>query len=269
MLSSLNVRLHELTVVSKNDLPLLGSLSFVYLAYRYVMCKFVLNTLGMLANVKDVQKFTHRAFDMIHYVSSGILGLIALSSRPYAITVFWAKDSAELLAPDPLGFECTVLEKIYYLLFCAYYIVDVGYLWTVTEPVVYFIHHVACVAMITSCVVLKSPVVGLSIMLLHDFVDIPLYVGKIFLYLGFTTLKDLSFVVFVIGYAWFRITNYPMIVYHCLQTARGDPEMPTLYRATCVLLCLLYLLLVVWAGKICRIIWGIIRGNEVHDDRSD
>jgi hypothetical protein len=106
-------------------------------------------------------------------------------------------------------------------------------------------------------------------MLLHDFVDIPLYIGKVLLYLGFTTLKDVFLFCFVGAYAWFRMTNYGLIVYHCLQTARGEPEMPVLYKATCVLLCALYVLHMVWAAKICRNLWGIVEGQEAHDDRSD
>jgi hypothetical protein len=123
--------------------------------------------------------------------------------------------------------------------------------------------------MISSCVVLKSPVVGLSIMLLHDFVDVPLYVGKVLLYLGFRRIKDAFLYSFVISYYWFRIINYPTIVYHCIQTGRGEPENPVLYRGTCVLLVVLYILHVVWAAKVARNVWGVIRGQAPHDDRSD
>lgn len=265
-------QLKEMTEVSAADLPLLGKVCVGYFIYRMIMCY------GILKNVKKIlklkvkvsdTKFIHRTFDCIHYVITGIIGVAALSQRPYGKCAVWAKECHEALGQNPDGFICTVFEKIYYIQFTAYYITDLLFIWTVREPVMFTIHHLVSIGMIFACVVLKSPVVGPSIMVLHDVVDIPLYVGKIFLYLGFDLLKDVSLVIFAIGCTWFRIVNYPIIIYHCLVRAFGQPEHPVLYRSTCVLLCILYCLHLIWEYKIGTNVYGIIKGQPIHDNRSD
>jgi hypothetical protein len=257
------------TRVSVDDLPMLAIVTLAYALYRFTLCRYVLRTIGSILKVKDVMKFTHRSFDMLHYTISGALGFVALLQQPYGHCAVWAWNCGEFLGQHPDGFVCSVLEKVYYLLFTAYYVVDFFYTHTVREPIVYKIHHIVSVSMIVACVILKSPVVGPSIMLLHDAVDIPLYVGKILLYLGFKIPKDVSLVLFVFMCTWFRIINYPMIIWHCLQTAKHGPEFPVLYKFTCGLLCVLYGLHCVWEVKIARNVIGVLRGSGVHDDRSD
>jgi hypothetical protein len=123
--------------------------------------------------------------------------------------------------------------------------------------------------MIVACVILKSPVVGLSIMLLHDVVDIPLYCGKILLYLGFGLPKDIFLASFTVICTWFRIITFPIVIYHCLQQAMRGAEYQRLYNMTCGLLCLMYSLHLVWEVKILRNVYNVLRGGKIHDDRSD
>lgn len=269
MLNDLVLQLRHITKVSTSDLPLLGIVSGFYLLYRYFMCNFIINKIGSALNVKNLFKFTHRGFDLIHYTVTGTIGLLAMSQRPYFHCVYYAAHCGEFLSQNPNGFECSVFEKVYYILFTAYYIVDLFYMKTSSEPGMILIHHIVCLSMIFSCVVLKSPVVGPSIMLLHDAVDIPLYLGKILLYLGFGLAKDISLAIFAILCTWFRIINYPMIIYHCIQIACGNPEYPTLYRGTCALLCALYILHLIWEEKIMENVIEIIQGSPIHDNRSD
>jgi hypothetical protein len=200
---------------------------------------------------------------------SGLIGLCALSQQPYGFCVYWAKDCGGYLSQVPDGFVCSVLEKLYYLVFTSYYIVDFFYTYTVSEPNVYRAHHAVSVLMILACVALKSPVVGPSIMLLHDAVDIPLYCGKILLYLGFGLPKDLCLVTFGILCTWFRIVNFPIIIYHCIQQAKRGAEHQGLYNATCGLLCAMYGMHLMWEAKIIRNVIGVLNGGQVHDDRSD
>ncbi|OHT00586.1 longevity assurance protein [Tritrichomonas foetus] len=261
--------LRQMTVVDQSDLKYLGYASVVYFVYRYIMCNYILNKIGKACRVKNVMKFTHRSFDMVHYVLTCAVGLIAMGQRPYGHCVYYAKNCGDYLGQNPNGFECTILEKIYYIQFTTYYVVDLFYIWTSNEPIMLIIHHFVCISMIFSCVLLKSPVVGPSIMLLHDLVDVPLYVGKILLYLGFNTAKDFALYSFAILCTWFRIINYPMIIYHCLKIAVNDPYMPILYRGTCCLLCVLYILHLIWQKKILDNVIEIIHGAEAHDNRSD
>jgi hypothetical protein len=259
----------RVTVVSGSDIPILLLITACYAIYRAAMCKKVLNTLGESLGVKNILKFTHRCFDLIHYLAMCVIGVMGMASRPYGICVFWAKPYGNFLDQNPNGFECSMLEKIYFLMFTAYYLVDLSYVWTVTQPRMIIVHHIVTLAMIVSCVILKSPVVGLSIMLLHDLVDVPLYMAKILFYIGFTQAKDAFFVFFVLFCAWLRIVNYPIIVYHCVKIGMKDPEFPILYRLTCVLLCALYVLHLIWQWEILTIIWAVIKGESPRDNRSD
>jgi hypothetical protein len=153
--------------------------------------------------------------------------------------------------------------------FTAYDLVDFFYTYMLSEPTVYKIHHIVCVAMILACVLLKSPVVGHSIMLLHNAVDIPLYCGKILLYLGFGLPKTICLVTFVVLCTWFRIINFPIIVYHCFQQAKRGADHQALYNATCGLLCPMYALHLILEAKIIRNVVRVLKGAKVHDDRSD
>jgi hypothetical protein len=261
--------LSQPTAVSSSDLPMLALVTIAYAFYRRFMTQRVFDPLGRAAKVKYFFKWRHRSFDLLHYSVSGFIGLCALARQPYGFCVYWARDCGGFLSQRSDGFVCSIFEKVYYLLFTAYYIVDFWYTHTVSEPTVYKVHHFVCVAMIFACVVLKSPVVGPSIMLLHDAVDIPLYLGKILLYLGFGLSKDIALVAFVLLCTWFRIINFPIIIYHCLQQARRGAEHQALYNATCGLLCAMYALHIVWEVKILRNVIGVLRGGGIHDDRSD
>jgi hypothetical protein len=269
LLAEASVYLRELTLVSKDDIPLLAIVALFYSVYRAVMCRVVLQTFAKILRVKNEVKFIHRTFDCIHYVVTTVIGAVALGMRPYWLCTYWAKNCGEFMGQNPNGFECTVLEKIYYMLFAAYYIVDLGYVWTVNEPKLILLHHFLTLSMVFACVVLRSAVTGLSIMLLHDLVDLPLYLGKVLLYLGFSRSKDFCLWLFVILCTWLRIINFPFIIKICIQVSISAHFHRTVYRVSCGFLCALYGLHLIWQWKILTNIWGIIKGQAVHDNRSD
>ena len=263
--------LNTITTISLADIPLFLICAAVYFVYRAVLSRFILPQFTKILPVsKDKHnRFVPRLFDAIHYVFSGIIGVLADLQRPYAHCFIFARDCFKFLQQNPNGFECTIFEKIYYILFTSYYIVDIFYVNTASEPIIIITHHIVCLSMIFSCIVLTSPVVGLSIMLLHDAVDIPLYVAKIFLYCNKHLPKDILFVVFALACTWFRIINFPIIIKHCLTVACGTPTYPLLYRGTCVLLCIMYALHIKWEYQIIRVAIGPLTGKAVHDSRSD
>jgi len=184
-------QLSQLTTIGPDDSLLFGGVVAAYAVYRHLMSKTFLQKIATFLRVKYPLKFIHRAFDLIHYVSSAVIGLLALSSRPYGRCVAWADGCRAALLPTQSACVCTIFEKIYYMTFCAYYVVDVMFIPTVPNDVVALtFHHIATISMIVFSVLLRVPVIGVVIMLLHDVVDVPLYFGKVAGYLGFKSVSE-------------------------------------------------------------------------------
>jgi len=280
------VSFQSLTTYTKDDVPLWIFVICCYGLYRYIICHFLLKKIALFlqsklwSKSKDkkaksdkmIMKFTHRTFDLIHYTSSALLGLFALHSRPYFRSVFFAGGCQEHFLQHPI-YECTVIEKIYFMVFTAYYVIDFFYLFTNTSDIyTLFIHHVITLGMIFSSVFLCVPVLGLSIMLLHDVVDVPLYSGKIFSYLSFTRAKDVSLLVFAVMCTWFRMINYPIIVYYAIKNIPTVSFLKSLYVPTCGLLLGLYGCHIYWFIRILYAAISIFTGQgekAIRDNRSD
>ncbi|MCS4558877.1 TLC domain-containing protein, partial [Shewanella sp. C32] len=88
------------------------------------------------------------------------LGCIALYRRPYRHCILWAAGCGEDFRQAPACL-LTGLEKVYFMLFIAYYLVDIGFLWTNPDWVVFFCHHVITVMMVSFCLILNVQVVGM------------------------------------------------------------------------------------------------------------
>lgn len=270
MLETITASLSQLTTVGTDDLPLIACLSVLYLAYRIALTKLVIVPFGRLSRVKDINKFSHRAFDFIHYTIVSIVGVTALSQRPYGMCVFYAKNCRDVFRQSSSGFEISVLEKVYYCEMVIYYIVDILYLRTSREPFVLAMHHAASLSMAVGCVVRKSPAPSLSVMLLHDVTDVPLYFAKLMHYLDLELPKVVGLAVFFLGYTWLRMVNILFILYNSvLIVMGGDVEGPKLYATMIGLLCLLYCMHIVWYSKILKIVARTLKGKGARDERSN
>ncbi|OHS94233.1 longevity assurance protein [Tritrichomonas foetus] len=263
--------IHQLTTLTTDDLPLFGSICAFYLVYRLAMSNLILKKIATFIKVKFPAKFIHRSFDLIHYTSSALLGLYALSSRPYGHCAIWARDCVEDIKPME---ECYMseIEKVYFMIFAAYYVVDVLFIYTSNDKVALILHHMSTLSMIFLCIYLKVQILGMIIMLLHDVVDVPLYLGKILTYLGYETGKDLSLVTFAILCTWFRMVNYPTVIFDAYLNG-VNCQMPhkNVYWFTWSLLLCLMGLHIYWFMKILKAVVGIIRSGKeaICDNRSE
>ena len=186
---------------------------------------------------------------------------------PYGHCYYYAGDCKDFMWQNPNGFELTVFEKIYYMAFFVYYSVDIFFVYTTREPYIMILHHLVTLSEIVHCVYLQSPVVGLSIMLLHDITDTPL--GKVLLYCGSKHLKDYFLIIFGISCTYFRIINYPMIVFNVFKVGYGTSIHPTVYYIEECFLVVLYMMHLYWEYKIYTNVVEVIRGKPIHDNRSD
>ena len=175
MLSTLN----EITYITTNDIKPLFFTVVIYAIFRHTITKYCFEKISKMVKIEEKRqiRFANRCFDLVHYTFSAIIGVFAIASRPYARCAYWAFDCHEAFVQDPDGFPVTVFEKFYILHFLCYYIVDVYYLRTTNDFLTTAIHHVATLFLICSSIYLQDPSVCVSIMVLHDVVDVPLYLG--------------------------------------------------------------------------------------------
>jgi ceramide synthetase len=255
------------------DLPGFIAMAVAHLVYRVLMTTFALPKLVAVARPKDPMKFVHRLFDLIHYTASMLLGIVALAGQPYWECFAWSRSCSSFWLPNPSDCFVSYIEKIYYMNFCAYYIVDLLYIWTTpSDIVVMTLHHFVTIAMIFMAIGLHVPVLGLVIMLLHDVVDVPLYTGKILTYLGYTVAKEVLLATFASLCTWFRMVNFPWIVWQCF---RNYPIIPRwriwLYKSTWSLLLFLMTCHCIWYSKILKAAGQLVMGRSdaIRDNRSD
>ena len=263
--------LRTLSPLTWSDVPMFAAVVLASAAYRILMTNVVLKKVAQLVKPKFPVKFVHRTFDLIHYASAATLGILALSGRPYRHCYFYALDCKDMFKQAP-ACVMTDLEKFYYMFFTAYYIVDLGYLWTATDPKMLIMHHGATLSMIGISVILNVQVIGLCVMLLHDIVDVPLYIGKVATYLGFTTVQDVSLVTMAALYTWLRMVNYPMIIFNGFSNGFDEkPFYERLYWFEGALLFVLMFCHVYWFSKIVKAGYRLIKvGKEaIVDNRSE
>lgn len=147
--------LHKITTLSFNDIPLYIEISVLYAIYRLILTYGLIAKVAKVSNIKSDKtrfKFTHRTFDLIHYTFSTLLGLFALSSQTYSHCFYYSfncgTEFMQQFEPKD-GCIMSVLEKIYYMLFTAYYVVDVFFLWTNTSNILLMIlHHTTTLSLI-------------------------------------------------------------------------------------------------------------------------
>lgn len=272
-------RLNELTTIGFDDFPLFLEVCAFSALFRLFITYFVLSKIGKLINFKSdfVRfKFTHRGYDLIHYTISAITGLLAIQSRPYRHCFYYSFDcgAAFVQQPEPTD-RCimSILEKIYYMTFTAYYVVDIFFLWTnKSDKVILTLHHFTTISLILISIYIRTHVIGVVVMLLHDVVDVPLYSGKIFTYLQLQNPQDIALLTFAVMCTWFRMICFPgVIVNGIVNGFKQIPEHLTFY---CIEGCILFVLMfchICWFIRIVKAAIGIFtKGKDaICDNRSD
>ena len=259
------------TTIGTEDVKYLPLTVLAYALYRFVITKFFLTPLSNFVN-KDIRyKFIHRGFDCIHYIMSSIIGTLAMASRPYAHCPFYFVDCAEYIGCTGPAAVCSVFEKIYYFTFTSYYLSDI--LWLRTSPngiKVLIFHHIMTCGMVYACGVVARPVIGFSIMLLHDWVDIFLYSGKITNYLGLKKASDVLMVIFAITFFYLRLFGCATILKIIFTEKLDQPHHYWTYLIARIFLGGLYLCHITWGLQILNALKKIFfKGDSIHDTRSD
>lgn len=110
-----------------------------------------------------------------------------------------------------------------------------------------------------------------SVMLLHDLVDIPLYSGKIFSYLGKKTLADISLFIFAVLCIYLRVWNFIWIIINLFKNA-NKYEIPNKIYYWCTVSVLIFLEFchLYWTSKIITVLKEYLTSQgKIRDNRSD
>jgi len=260
------------TTISLQDIKLFGVFIPVFCLYRVLISKFLLKPLSKTVPESCRFKYIHRGFDFIHYLTASIIGTIAFMGRPYAKCPFYFVGCDKYIYCTGESFVCSILEKIYFIYFACYYFSDVFWIHTTKDVAMLVVHHIITVSMILITAISSRPVVGLSTMLLHDWVDVFLYFGKLASYYGWKKLADTSLLTMAALFYYLRIFG----VFCILKSVWTDKEVqPHHYQLWLVGRCLLIGL------YICHLIWGyqiasslikiaLSKGEQdIRDTRSD
>lgn len=268
-----------MTTLGSKDIPLFIEICIIYAIYRLILTYFFIGEVAKHLKFKDDKirfKFTHRTFDLVHYSISAIIGLFALFSSSYSHCFYYSFNCGEEFMQQKYPKDCcvmNVLEKMYYMFFTAYYVVDVFFLWTANHDLkLMILHHSTTLALIFISVYIRTHVIGICVMLLHDVVDVPLYLGKFCTYLGCENIQDVTLLIFAVLCTWFRMICFPAIIaYGIINMNKLRPDHYNFYFfEVCILFSLMF----------CHVMWyiRIVKGainiftmgrKAICDNRSD
>jgi hypothetical protein len=129
-------------------------------------------------------------------------------------------------------------------------------------------HHVVTLFGVIWAVILQSPGIVFSIMLLHDVSDVPLSIGKVMIYSGQNFLAQISLAVFVFSVTYLRMVNFPRVVYLVCLVGWNTDIHQTLARCEALVCCTLMVMHLLWEYKIFMVVYHAVTRGRVKDTRS-
>ncbi|KAJ6462133.1 longevity assurance proteins LAG1/LAC1 [Mycena sanguinolenta] len=268
-----------------------GPLDLLFIGYAVVLFSFLRLVLSHAAfpalarrwgitKRGKVERFGEQGYQAVYFASFGAWGYNLLTSRTLWFTTrhFWL-DYPHTHLPAAL--------KAYYLLQIAYWlqqalVLGLGLEKRRSDHWELVVHHVVTVWMVTWSYMMNVTLLGNAVFVSMDVPDVLLAFSKMLNYLRLERAKVVSFVVFVIGWGYFR--HYISI--RILWSLRAEfwmvPEpaqvfrpLEGLYMALWIrdqmffALCVLQGLNLFWGWLILRILYRTIMVAETDDDRSE
>ncbi|KAG1753980.1 TLC domain-containing protein [Suillus paluster] len=226
---------------------------------------------------RSVLRFAEQGWSVIYYTLQWSFGFYIhqnLPTRALNPTEMWSNYPHIPLA-GPL--------KFYYLTQTAFYLHQILILNAEARRKDHFqmmTHHIITIVLMVASYLYNFTRVGCLIMVLMDWNDIFLPVAKMFRYIGFYTLCDITFTWFLIS--WF-VARHVFFIIVILSAWFDGPRLITVgwvpelgqyysefsYNTFVYLLVVLQIIQIIWFGMICRIAWRVISGQGASDDRSD
>jgi len=218
-----------------------------------------------------VAKFSEALWRGLFYSCFCVLGIVTLSSPDTT----WISDTKEHWNNWPHHPISSLMHH--------YYQIELGcYLhqlyWTEivrSDWLEMTIHHIITITLIVASYLTNFTRIGCSILVLHDFADIFLEVGKCFNYMSkVKSLKvfaqpitDTCFVLFALSFAVTRLYIYPrFLVYSLVYEAPAILGMWSGYWLFATMLVGLQCLHVFWFALILNMAWKLLFAGEIKGD---
>lgn len=221
-------------------------------------------------------KFVEAFWRALFYTGFVYLGAKSLF---YPEIAPWITNTVEMWEDWP-NFQISGMLLFYYQFALGCYIHQL--LWTEvtrSDAVEMILHHFITIALIVCSYLTGFTKVGSIIILLHDIADIFLETAKVFNYCsqkpGYKWLKawivDPMFGVFAVSFFLTRLVYYPYNIIGSVVTEGWGSFTCTVHSCWffVFLLSALQLLHVFWFYLIVRMIWKLLMGTMVKDERSD
>ncbi|XP_037537677.1 ceramide synthase 2-like [Nematolebias whitei] len=215
----------------------------------------------------QTKKFAEAAWRFFFYLTAFVFGLTCLIDRPW----FW--DHRECWRQYPVQ----PMERAHFW----YYMLELGFYGSLVLRIFVdvrrkdfkeqVIHHLATIFLLTFSYCANFIRIGTLVLLLHDSSDILLESAKMFNYgTGWRKTCNSLFVVFAVLFLVTRLVIFPSKILRTtlLLSMEVFQPFPGYYLLN-VLLLVLQVLHVFWAGLILRMLYKFLKGKLEKDERSD
>ncbi|KAK1991315.1 TLC domain-containing protein [Colletotrichum falcatum] len=208
-----------------DDLCLVASCVALAVGVRAAFMRHVLAPLGRrwgISNKKDATRFSEQGWMLAYYSVLWPLGMYLYCRSSYYLSLkgLWADwPKRELDGP----------MKAYILIQWAYWAQQVVSVNIEARRKDYWemvVHHAITISLIAACYAYHQTRVGHLILILMDVIELIFPLAKCLKYVGFTTLCDVVFGVFLFVWAWTRHVLYLMVcwsVYYDLPRSLEQP----------------------------------------------
>ncbi|XP_028282940.1 ceramide synthase 2-like [Parambassis ranga] len=214
----------------------------------------------------QTKKFGEAAWRFFFYITAFIAGLWCLIDTPW----FW--DYRECWRQYPVQ----PMETAHFW----YYMLELGFYGSLLLQIpvdvkrkdfeVQVMHHLATIFLLSFSYCANCIRVGTLVMLLHDSSDILLEPAKMFHYSGWKKTCDTLFIVFAAVFFLTRLVIFPSKIIHTTLVLSMEVFQPfPCYYFFNILLMVLQVLHIYWAGLIVRMIYKLLNGKLEKDERSD
>lgn len=270
--SSVTTDASDLYKFGYDDTVVVTVFTLLLLAARHLASRFILipcaKSVGIHKQMK-LQKFAEAGWFFVYYLPIFCWGLSAVLRYELSFPM------EQIFANYPqetMSFEV----KVYILVQYSFYfhaLFVVGVLETRRKDYVEMcVHHVATIALMSMARATLWLNIAVTILVLHDFSDIFLYLAKVLNYCQFDNVTTLAFAIFAVSFAVARLFYFPCVIYAFITMSRvAAPEFsPTVYYSAIVAFCTLLCLHIFWFRSVVRMIGEALgQGKLEKDIRSD
>ncbi|KAF9928539.1 sphingosine N-acyltransferase lag1 [Mortierella alpina] len=250
-------------------------IAFTYI--RAVFMKSIFNPLGKWLGVRNskLERFEEQMYIMLYYVISWTCGMILMYNSPY-----WV-NTDHYLVEYPNQEMCGAL-KAYYLIELGFWVQQIYVVNTDSKRKDYLamlLHHFLTCTLIGLAYALPLTRAGNAVMVLMDISDVFLAIAKVLKYLGYSTICDAFFGLFVASWVITRHYLFPLMIMlfynkpqQFLDTAWDleNSKFLTVNVQSILLVLLLGLecILCYWLFMISKVIYQMFNGAAANDNRS-